>query len=646
MARRLYDRDPEKFRRVVNIEDEAVVPAMLTPKEIQREKLIDNNGYRHPDSLLTVFDYRNYYKTFTAKEELLFAQAFKKVPKDFGFIAEHLPGRTAGECIRYYNDHKFDGRFKLVTETAWLEKLAQKESMYDYGGDDAPPPPPVKKGIKGHMIDAHIKQLRDMLDNQAQLLNTRSAGVARKVTILPLPDLALVRQGFLPPFDISDDGILKLLRSNDVLPLIKQWLEPSYEDPDIKAQMEEMLPANHRPWDTQLSEIAADALRYKDSDFELLTVLPYREAYVLCANHAYRIAASNHSFFSSFKPYGFPDMEQMVVAVAALFTAYDEVCQDKDNFFGVLLESPLAQPMGREQRKTWEAKYRFEGEQDEDQYVKQRSDANKTVLSPHSSNRDSQLTVDHLLGRRDAAAAPSHNHTSDKYTTLQEGQSGADKNDKHESGSGERDEYAGQDQEGFRGDDTYEGDDDQAIDSEGDGDESEPDDSDESESDDEMGEPSDEAGRIYKAKAEGLYIAMKKMTAELKGVKRSLQTSKTYLTEADASLAEARAERDWYKARLQETEEANTEETRRNRRKQPRASTKAQIGGPELATMIDDSTKLWRKRKELEADTDDTLLNPENAMRVVLQAGYGRRGSQDAAGEGAPRDKSSPGLGR
>ena len=208
MSRWVYDKDAETSRNVATIEDEANMPALLTPGEFQREKFVDNNGLRHPDSLLTIFDYHNYYKPFNTQEELIFAQAFKRDPKDFGAIAEHLPGRTPAECIRYYNDHKFDGRFKMVTEAAWLEKLAQKESMYDYGGDDAPPPPPVKKGIKGHMIDAHIKQLRDMLDNQARLLNTRSAGVARKGTILSLPDLTLVRQGFLPPFDISDDGIL------------------------------------------------------------------------------------------------------------------------------------------------------------------------------------------------------------------------------------------------------------------------------------------------------------------------------------------------------------------------------------------------------------------------------------------------------
>lgn len=574
--------EAEEPRRIVRLGDEAVVPDQLTKEELQRRLFINNNSYHRPEDLLDVFNYSGYVTPFDTKEQLVFAQAFKKTPKNFGAIAESLPGRTVDDCVKYYNARRGDGRFKSQTELQWTNKQAMKENMYAYE-DDAPPPPPPKpvvSGKKGQLIDEHIKKLRGELEDQPQSLYTQKARAAQKVFTLARPDLAYLHKGFRAPLDIGNDRIIKFLRSANVLPLIKQWTLICIDNPRFKAQMEAMLPAGFS-WDIQLEEIAADAPLHKDSNFELDQVLDYRHVYVFNANWAYKIAAANRDYFEGglFKPYGFELIDRMTVGVAALFTAYEEVTKKKDNsFFVTLLASPLAKPMYRDVRETWEAKYKFEGEKELGPPVNRDIGPRPAPQLP-TSVPPSQLSV-HTSTRRELPAR-SHNHRIGKAA---------------KSG-----EYNGTEED-------------------------EGSESDSSESDDGFGEPGDEAGRIYKAKAEGLYNALHR-----DGLYKALKN-------VEAELKEVTAERDHYKAKYEEDQgelQADRGTTTGSDTQPTSTPVQAVVMDPKMAK--DAKERLKFENEKLEHALKDQLqgkapemelslrTKTDDAVKALLHAGYTKK---------------------
>ena len=574
---------PPSIERTASEEDlirrRAIVefPDLLSPKEIKRARFIDNNGFRNPEDLTAVFDYHSVYEPFTTEEELIFAQAFKHNPKEFAAIAEVLPNRTTAECAKHYYAKKSDGRFKTESLKQREAKRGPKKDVYDYGEAD----------VRGNMeattktaedrnvipIDQEIKRLRAETGEEGQLFSKRSAPAKLRRTVLPHLDLSILHQSFRPPLQPSDEKLLVWLRSADVLPLLKQWQQLCLDDPDTKAQMEKMLRKDDRPWTTRIEQVADHAMDYGEKDFAAELKTKWTKAFVLCANYASKIVKCNRSFFEGFKPYGFPEMERMTVGVAILSTVYDDLNQGAEGFFGTLLESPLAQPMAASVRKSWEAKFLFEGEEDSnDANIARLTTGSQATLLPNFS-------ISRLQPSSQSMKQPDP-PTCNNRTKAPHGK-------EIDAGSTS--------------------------------------DEDDSDSSDEFGEPRDAAARRYKAKADGLYHAMKKMVAKLR---------------------EVEAERDEYKAQLEDPEVEPEQGAKRNRRLKQHHIEKMDAMGKELKAMTDANFRLRQDNNKLRKALNQDLrgrsstpepieLTMEEAKRAMMDAGYKRtdRRSENDEGE-------------
>jgi hypothetical protein len=391
-----------------------------------------------------------------------------------------------------------------------------------------------------------------------------------------------LQQGFRPPLEVSDEKLLVWLRAVDVLLLLKQWKELCLDVAETKAQMEKMLRNTDRPWMARVDSIADHAVHYGDQDFEAELTMMWAKAFVLCANFAARVVKCNRTFFESLKSNRFSDMDQMIVAVAALFTVYDDVGTNENGFFGTLLDSPLAKPMARDVRKEWEAKYLFEGDGDDDDidedFDKLVEPKNK-ALPPHVPTRRPQRSS----RRTNAPSKPACNSRVAIGFDTEIDIANECKGDSSDSNDG-------------------------------------------------IGEPRDVAGKANRAKAHGLYHAMKKMSAELKEVK---------------------AQRDSYMARLDELEDELEAEPKRgsknNRRKEHGAKSTENVE-EQLKMMTDANVQLQRDDENLRkalslrmrgqpASSAPMDMRAEDYMRALMQAQHGKLDQQanKEAGEGTAK---------
>lgn len=135
--------------------------------------------------------------------------------------------------------------------------------------------------------------------------------------------------------------------------------------------------------------------------------------------------------------------------------------------------------------------------------------------------------------------------------------------------------------------------------------------------------------RYYKAKAQVLEKANQRARADL--------------FKAWDSLAEARAERDEYKARLQAVEMVSTDTTKRGRRKEHSQHSRAKWGEADLdgvRILTDANLQLLRENEELKARTCQHHVDPETVMKALLQSGYKGRSTQGGPSKEAERKKS------
>ena len=189
-------------------------------------------------------------------------------------------------------------------------------------------------------------------------------------TELARPDLTLLTSSFDGPFELSDEVILRWLRSEHVLPLLKQFKKDCLEDPEA---YEAFLNHQEQADNTALvKQISHYARAYGDREVQLGQVNNV-ETLLLWARFTTRLANGNGGiggFFSQFSPCVMSSEEVSAACVKVLFLVEEELREDANGFFGLLLESELTGPMRPDVRKFWEAKYPFTGEADLDPHKK------------------------------------------------------------------------------------------------------------------------------------------------------------------------------------------------------------------------------------------------------------------------------------
>lgn len=84
-------------------ESEAVIPDMYwTEEDRKKELFVDTSGFLDPEKLVANWQVLPPHSNFTDEEAGQFEKAYLEFPKQWGKIAEAIPGRDFHACIQYY----------------------------------------------------------------------------------------------------------------------------------------------------------------------------------------------------------------------------------------------------------------------------------------------------------------------------------------------------------------------------------------------------------------------------------------------------------------------------------------------------------------------------------------------------------------
>ncbi|KAK4542660.1 hypothetical protein LTR36_006232 [Oleoguttula mirabilis] len=382
----------------------------MPPRKATRpsQDSIDASTLRAPETPSKLLNYQGPTIPFTGDEELIFVAAFEEAPKEFGKIAAVLPGRTEKECIQHYYSNKGDGRLKTITANGMTEKArgqasnraSTKATTSTDVSREAGNGIAARGGLRSQTIGIRTSTTQQLgaansanvdeseedshsrrwdvnvlpIDQELARLNAPQPHTsklwrktyplqAHECKVVPRPDLTILRNSFndQSPFHLSDEQLLMWLRSCDVLPLLKQWMEQCLNDEPLYIQLQRLLFTKERPWDRQARQIAEYARLYGTRDVKLEGM--NMEALLLCARFVKKICDGNTEFFEQFAPYGYSHQERYLTGARVVPTVYGDLRRRGDHgFFGILLDSELAGLIKQGVHKAWEKKYPFEGE--------------------------------------------------------------------------------------------------------------------------------------------------------------------------------------------------------------------------------------------------------------------------------------------
>ena len=134
-------------------EKEAVIPDMLSPEERKNDKYGDYTNRVSPERALAVFQVLPPIPDFTDQERNIFEATMLEYPKQWGKIANQLPGRNYKHVIQYYYLVKHELKLKEKLKKGLKgrrRKRVAKTSVHTValGRDEDPddPPPVIEEG--------------------------------------------------------------------------------------------------------------------------------------------------------------------------------------------------------------------------------------------------------------------------------------------------------------------------------------------------------------------------------------------------------------------------------------------------------------------------------------------------------------------
>lgn len=124
-------------------ESEAVIPDMYWTEEDRKKELFtDTSGFLEPEKLVAKWQVLPPEANFTAEEAGQFEKAYLEFPKQWGKIAEAIPGRDFHACIQYYylKKHTLNLKEKLKKQPKKRKKGKTKARSsalaYELGNPD------------------------------------------------------------------------------------------------------------------------------------------------------------------------------------------------------------------------------------------------------------------------------------------------------------------------------------------------------------------------------------------------------------------------------------------------------------------------------------------------------------------------------
>jgi hypothetical protein len=152
------------------------------------------------------------------------------------------------------------------------------------------------------------------------------------------------------------------------------------------------------------------ASSYGGCDFGTNTSGPKKQAILLCAEFASKIARSNKAFFKGTVLYHLPREQLLRAAVSVLVTAFDDlVHRGEGGLFNILLASKLAGRVAYSAREAWEKKYLFESEAGVKNTTSTRPTASLPIYTPPPPNTLAQGVPHRRSIQHVPARLPEHN---------------------------------------------------------------------------------------------------------------------------------------------------------------------------------------------------------------------------------------------
>lgn len=380
-------------------------------RRIDRSGIIDTNHLLDPATTTLSLRYIPDDPRFTPTEHLKFALAWNHTPAKFDEIASLLPGRTAAECITHYYRHKSDGRFKVESRQQRYDRLPALEIN---GGVV---PPPLKEllmsGVnewdlrlrKTHSapetvaeeefhnsgrkrrkrvsapnygrsqddplhvipINVHIAELRQALGIPpgAKIFETAKPATRKKQNILlPRPfHLDALSRIFQYPSNLTDNELMHWLRSERVLPLVKECADAVIYNEELYPLLISHLEENDFPSEDLIGDLAHLAQTYQLEPPRDLKI-DSQELLLKLGQFSYRLGQANQEFLRRLhRPHAYPEQNVYLDAAFVLLFALKDFMENEENgFFAILLKSELAGMVKSTVRADWERLYAFEGE--------------------------------------------------------------------------------------------------------------------------------------------------------------------------------------------------------------------------------------------------------------------------------------------
>ncbi|CZT18843.1 uncharacterized protein RCC_04688 [Ramularia collo-cygni] len=388
---------------------------LLDPKRhIDRRSLTDTNHLIDPARATQAFNFSPANPRFTPIEHLKFALAFQDTPAKFGKIAALLPGRKASECINHYYRHKSDGRFKIESRKARYDRLRAPiidgvvvpppekelamsslpewdirlrefkgqnlatsamdgEEYYPNGRSKRKAPAAPNYGpseqdlLELVPIDMHVEALRKALGipSRVKVFEKMRPGPRRKQVVVPRPfGLDVLCKSFQHPSHMTEHKLMDWLRSETVLPLLKECFTAVVHNKDLYAKLQLLLGESEYPWSGLIGDLAQLAHEYKlftPPDMKIM----HQEIVIKLAQFVYRIGHANDEFLKELhRPNAYPEPNMYFDGASVLLLAIRDFTENKvDGFFATLLSSELAWMVKPTVREHWERLYTFEGEE-------------------------------------------------------------------------------------------------------------------------------------------------------------------------------------------------------------------------------------------------------------------------------------------
>ncbi|KKY32809.1 putative myb-like dna-binding [Diaporthe ampelina] len=135
---------------------EAVIPEMYWTKEDRdKELFIDHSGFLNPEKLIANWQVLPPAANFTEQEAQLFEKAYLEFPKQWGRIADQIPGRDFHSCIQYYYLKKKELNLKEKLKRQPKKKKSRKTKarssalVSELGNPDEPQDENAETGENG-----------------------------------------------------------------------------------------------------------------------------------------------------------------------------------------------------------------------------------------------------------------------------------------------------------------------------------------------------------------------------------------------------------------------------------------------------------------------------------------------------------------